>query len=156
MSIPVRSSNRCTRVGPSFSVAVEVGGLGSSRSHGNSSEMKAMSRFRRYGLATISCGLSLLIGAPFSRLGPCILSIGPSALAFDDFFLLPLVHLAVEGVSSIKPLQLVRIELPRVPRTSCSKSPCNSDRSTFEELPHHPSYAVNGGGGGLRRLRRVL
>jgi C4-dicarboxylate-specific signal transduction histidine kinase len=66
--------------------------------------MKVLSELRRYGLATISCGVALAVAWPidapascfllavtvsslFGGLGPGLLSVGLSALAFGYFFL---------------------------------------------------------------------
>jgi C4-dicarboxylate-specific signal transduction histidine kinase len=66
--------------------------------------MKILSKLRRYGLATISCGVALAVAWPidapascfllavtvsslFGGLGPGLLSVGLSAVAFDYFFL---------------------------------------------------------------------
>jgi C4-dicarboxylate-specific signal transduction histidine kinase len=66
--------------------------------------MKVPSKLQRYGLATISCGVALAVAWPidapsscfllavtvsslFGGLGPGLLSVGLSALAFDYFFL---------------------------------------------------------------------
>jgi signal transduction histidine kinase len=66
--------------------------------------MKVLSKLRRYGLATISCGIALVVAWPidapascfllavtvsglFGGLGPGLLSVGLSALAFGYFFL---------------------------------------------------------------------
>jgi len=66
--------------------------------------MKVLSKLRRYGLATISCGIALAVAWPidapascfllavtvsslFGGLGPGLLSVGLSALAFGYFFL---------------------------------------------------------------------
>jgi C4-dicarboxylate-specific signal transduction histidine kinase len=66
--------------------------------------MKAPSKFQRYGIATISCGVALVVAWPidapascfllavtvstlFGGLGPGLFSVALSALAFDYFFL---------------------------------------------------------------------
>ena len=66
--------------------------------------MKGLSKLERYGLATISCGVALAVAWPidapsscfllavtvsslFGGLGPGLLSVAFSALAFDYFFL---------------------------------------------------------------------
>src|SRR5882762_4793882 len=66
--------------------------------------MKCLSKLQRYSLATISCGVALALAWPidapascfllavtvsslFGGLGPGLLSVGLSALAFDHFFL---------------------------------------------------------------------
>ncbi len=66
--------------------------------------MKAPSKLQHYGLATVSCGVALAVAWPidapsscfllavtvsslFGGLGPGLLSVGLSALAFDYFFL---------------------------------------------------------------------
>src|SRR5712664_326666 len=66
--------------------------------------MKVLSTIRGYGLATVSCGAALEVARPidapsscfllavtvsslFGGLGPGLLSVGLSALAFDHFFL---------------------------------------------------------------------
>src|ERR1700682_5594085 len=66
--------------------------------------MKALSKLQYYGLATISCGIALAVAWPidapsscfllavtvsslFGGLGPGLLSVGLSALAFKYFFL---------------------------------------------------------------------
>src|SRR5437868_8140368 len=66
--------------------------------------MNALSRLRPYGLATISCGIALVVAWPidapascfllaitvsslFGGLGPGLLSVGFSALGFGYFFL---------------------------------------------------------------------
>src|SRR5690242_2742466 len=75
--------------------------------------MKVLSKLRRYGLATISCGIALAVAWPidapascfllavtvsslFGGLGPGLLSVGLSALAFGYFFLERTVPPAVE------------------------------------------------------------
>jgi C4-dicarboxylate-specific signal transduction histidine kinase len=75
--------------------------------------MKVLSKLRRYGLATISCGIALAVAWPidapascfllavtvsglFGGLGPGLLSVGLSALAFDYFFLRRTLPPAVE------------------------------------------------------------
>jgi C4-dicarboxylate-specific signal transduction histidine kinase len=75
--------------------------------------MKVVSKFRRYGLATISCGIALAVAWPidapascfllavtvsslFGGLGPGILAVGLSGLAFEYFFLHRTVPPAVE------------------------------------------------------------
>jgi K+-sensing histidine kinase KdpD len=75
--------------------------------------MKTLSKLQRYGLATISCGATLAVAWPidapsscfllavtvsslFGGLGPTLLSIGLSALAFDYFFLQRTLPPAVE------------------------------------------------------------
>jgi len=76
--------------------------------------MKVLSKLRRYGLATISCGIALAVAWPidapascfllavtvsslFGGLGPGLLSVGLSALAFGYFFLGRTVPPAVEA-----------------------------------------------------------
>src|SRR5882757_5024341 len=66
--------------------------------------MKVLSKFQRYGLAIISCGVALAVAWPidapascfllavtvstlFGGLGPGLLSVVLSAVAFDYFFL---------------------------------------------------------------------
>jgi C4-dicarboxylate-specific signal transduction histidine kinase len=66
--------------------------------------MKVLPELQRYGLAVISCGVALAVAWPidapsscfllavtvsslFGGLGPCLLSVALSALAFDHFFL---------------------------------------------------------------------
>src|SRR5437879_11532678 len=66
--------------------------------------MKVLCKLRRYGLATISCGIALALAWPidapascfllavtvsslFGGLGPGLLSVGLSALGFGYFFL---------------------------------------------------------------------
>src|SRR5258708_16389439 len=66
--------------------------------------MKVLSRLQRYGLAIISCGIALAVAWPidapascfllavtvstlFGGLGPGLLSVALSSLAFDYFFL---------------------------------------------------------------------
>jgi len=75
--------------------------------------MKVLSKFQRYGLATISCGVALAVAWPidapascfllavtvsslFGGLGPGLLSVGLSALAFSYFFLWRTLPPAVE------------------------------------------------------------
>jgi C4-dicarboxylate-specific signal transduction histidine kinase len=75
--------------------------------------MKALSKLQRYGLATISCGVALAVAWPidapvscfllavmvsglFGGLGPCLLSVGLSAMSFDHFFLRRTLPPAVE------------------------------------------------------------
>ena len=75
--------------------------------------MKVLSKVRRYGLATISCGIALAVAWPidapascfllavtvsslFGGLGPSLLSVGLSALAFDYFFLRRTLAPAIE------------------------------------------------------------
>jgi C4-dicarboxylate-specific signal transduction histidine kinase len=75
--------------------------------------MKVLSKLRRYGLATISCGIALAVAWPidapascfllavtvsslFGGLGPGLMSVGLSALAFGYFFLERTVPPAVE------------------------------------------------------------
>jgi len=66
--------------------------------------MKVLSTIRSYGLATVSCGVALVVARPidapsscfllavtvsslFAGLGPGLFSVALSALAFDRFFL---------------------------------------------------------------------
>jgi C4-dicarboxylate-specific signal transduction histidine kinase len=75
--------------------------------------MKVPSKLQRYGLATLSCGVALAVAWPidapsscfllavtvsslFGGLGPGLLSVGLSALAFDYFFLRRILPPAVE------------------------------------------------------------
>src|SRR5882757_3783607 len=75
--------------------------------------MKVLSKFQRYGLAIISCGVALAVAWPidapascfllavtvsslFGGLGPGLLAVGLSALAFGYFFLGRTVAPAVE------------------------------------------------------------
>jgi C4-dicarboxylate-specific signal transduction histidine kinase len=75
--------------------------------------MKVPSKLQRYGLATLSCGVALAVAWPidapsscfllavtgsslFGGLGPGLLSVGLSALAFDYFFLRRTLPPAVE------------------------------------------------------------
>jgi C4-dicarboxylate-specific signal transduction histidine kinase len=75
--------------------------------------MKALSKLQHYGLATISCGIALAVAWPidapsscfllavtvsslFGGLGPGLLSVGLSALAFDYFFLRRTLPPAIE------------------------------------------------------------
>src|SRR5713226_8549000 len=75
--------------------------------------MKIPSKLQRYGLATVSCGIALAVAWPidapascfllavtvsglFGGLGPGLLSVGLSALAFDYFFLRRTLPPAVE------------------------------------------------------------
>ena len=75
--------------------------------------MKALSEIQRYGLAMISCGVALAVAWPidapascfflavtvsglFGGLGPSLLSVGLSALAFNYFFLRRTLPPAVE------------------------------------------------------------
>src|SRR5580698_8833492 len=75
--------------------------------------MKALSKIQRYGLAMVSCGVASAVAGPidapsscfflavtvsslFGGLGPGLLSVGLSALAFNYFFLRRAIPPAVE------------------------------------------------------------
>ncbi|MCU1263010.1 MAG: multi-sensor signal transduction histidine kinase, partial [Bryobacterales bacterium] len=81
--------------------------------------MKVISKFRRYGLAIIACGIALTAALPldapsscfllavmvsslYGGKGPGILSVVLSVLAFDYFFLPPLLHFSIEPSSYLR------------------------------------------------------
>ena len=81
--------------------------------------MKVVSKLRRYGLATIVCGVALAVASPldapsscfflavivsslYGGKGPALLSVGLSALAFYYFFLPPLFQLSAKPSSYLR------------------------------------------------------